>query len=186
MSESRQSRMSLFWFALLGLLLANGWIGWTTWIQRDQAQAAQAQAIHLAGLAEQIEQLRRSPTQVDAGARSSDALARIVEQAAQAAGLNLENIVRIDPGEPRRLADSPYLEQRTDVELREVSLARIVEFTIALGREETGLDVPTLALRLPGGLENPAQGEELWNAQILLTSRIYDPKIPGASPAQTP
>lgn len=186
MKGERTSTLSPFWIAAVGLLLANGWIGWTCRIQYDQAQRAQDQSLQLESLAEKIERLRQSPAKVEQGAHTGDALARIVETTAKEVGLNPAQIVRIDPGEPRRLADSPYLEQRTDVELREATLRNIVEFTIAVSGSETGMDVPILSLRVPTGTETPPNGEELWNAQFLLTSRIYEPKIPAASPSQTP
>ncbi len=186
MSSPRQRSLSPFWLAFLGLLLANGWIGWTCWIQSDQVRAAQLQVMQLEGVANRIEGLRQHPAKVEQGAQTGEALARIVETAAQTVGLNPEQIVRIDPGEPRRLAETPYLEQRTDVELREATLRKIVEFTIALGNTSDSMEVPILSLRVPSGTETPPGGEELWNAQFLLTSRIYEPKIPAASPSQTP
>lgn len=182
MNNRNSPILSLLKWAALGLILANGWIGWTCWIHREQAFAAQAQVQHLVVLAEKIESLRRNPVRVEQGARTGDALARIVESAARQAGLNPEQIVRIDPGEMRQLGDSPYLEQRTDVELREASLQKIVEFTLAVEGSGTSMDVPTLSLRVPSGPDSPAGTEELWNAQVLLTSRIYQPKIPASLP----
>ena len=173
---------SLLKWATLGLLLANVWTGWTCWIRQEQTVAAQAQVQRVATIAEKIKVLRRNPVRVEQAARTGDAIARIVESAAKQVNLNPDQIVRIDPGETRQLGDLPYVEQRTDVEVRESSLQRIIELAIAIEDAGVSMDVPMLSLRVPSGVENPNTTEELWNAQILLTSRIYQPKIPARLP----
>lgn len=174
-----------FALAALGLLVVDGWLGWVCWNQWDQARLADAQFVHLAGLADQIERLRRNPLQIEEGARSHEALARLVETAARQVNLSPEQIVQIDPSEPRRLEKTPYLEQRTSLELREVRLQQIVEFAMALEASGQGLDVPTLALRIPAAGDSPAN-EERWNAQLLLTCRIYDGSLPPSPSVPAP
>lgn len=146
-------------------------------MQLSQAIAAEAQVRQLKLVANQIESLRRAPVRVEQGVRTGEALARIIETSAKKAGLSPELIVRIDPGDVRQLGDSPFFEQRTDVELREAPLQKVIEFAIAVENAGTSMEVPNLSLRLPGGLEDTTLTDELWNAQLLLTSRIYQPKI---------
>ena len=117
-------------------------MGWTCWSQYEQAQLSQVQLATINHLAANIESLRQSPVRVDEGVQSSDALAVIVETSAKQVGLNPQQIVRIDPGEPRRIGESPYLEQKTDVEVRDASLRQIVEFILTLEDGGNGLSVP--------------------------------------------
>ncbi len=172
-----------FGVALCGLVIANVWLGWTSWSQWEQAQAAWAQERHLERLAQKIEVLRDRPVQIEEGLRTSDALARLVETSARQVGLNPEQIVRIDPGDPRRIEQTPYLEQRTNVELREIPLRKLVEFSMALEHSGMGMLVSSLSTRVPPGVDSAEILEELWNAQLLLTGRIYADNVPPSPPS---
>ena len=184
--RSTSSGNTAFWLAGWGLMFLNGWLAWTCWAQWDQAYASQTQLAHLERLASKIEALRKNPIQVEEGARTNDALAQLVETAARQVNLNPEQIVRIDPSESRRIEKTPYLEQRTSIELREIPLRKIVEFSLALEQSGKGIDVPTLSIRIPAGVEPTANKEELWNAQILLTCRNYEASIPTSPVSKLP
>ncbi|WP_010583126.1 hypothetical protein [Schlesneria paludicola] len=177
MSGSPLNTHSAFWLALLGLVVTNAWVGWNCWILADQAQAAVRQLTHLKRLERQIEELREHPIQLEEGTRSSDALARLVETAAKQAKINPEQIVRIDPGDPRRIEKTSHLEQKTSVELREIPLRQLVEFSLALEETGAGMHLPSLSLRVPVGTDVQSNTEELWNAQIILTCYVYDGSI---------
>ncbi len=185
MTSPARSSKTPFFIAVLGLAALNGWFGWEYWARREQAQDAEAQLAAVSNLAQKIEKLKSAPLQVNEGAQSTSALAQLVESKVKSVNLKPEQIAHIVPGEPRRIGETPYLEQATDVELRQASLKSIVEFTIALGQSGPGIAVPSLSLRVPPGTEN-ASGEELWNAQLTLTSRIYAPKIPAPSLSNSP
>lgn len=186
MIDSSKQGNTLFVWACVGLLGADLWLGRATWQHWEQSQAAESQIAELERTARQILELRDRPIKVETDLRTSDALARLVEEGAKQVGLKSEQIVQIDPGDPRRVAETEYLEQRTEVELREATLRQIVEFTIALEKTGKSLTVPQLSLRVPPGQETATGPQELWNAQLLLTSRIYEPKIPPPSLSKSP
>ncbi len=181
MNNAPRSSRTLFLLLLLPLGLFDVWAGWNWHASREDAFAARGHWAASENLALKIEALRTSPVQVEEQVQSRADLARLVETAANEVGLERTRIVRIDPGDPRRLAESDYLEQGTDIELREVPLKQVVEFTIVLGNSGPGLGVSTLSLRVPPGADATPQNQELWNVQLLLTSRSYDPKIPPAA-----
>lgn len=177
MSGRRLKRSSAFWLALGGLLIAISWISWNCWILANQSTAATSQLRHLKRLERHIEKLREHPIQLEEGTRSSDALARLVEAAAKQAKINPEQIVRIDPGDPRRIEKTSHLEQKTTVEIREIPLRQLVEFSLALEVSGAGMHLPSLSLRVPVGTDSQSNNEELWNAQIILTCYVYDGSI---------
>jgi hypothetical protein len=104
-------------------------------------------------------------------------LARLVESSAQEVGLPSDRIVHVAPAEPRRIGDSPYLEQSTAVELRAVTLRQLIEFSLCVSRKEPQISVPSLALRTPPGEANASQGHELCNVQLTLTAHVFAPKM---------
>lgn len=186
MKQSASRGHTAFGLACFGLLLANGGLGWLCWTAWEQAFSAETQTVRLEQLTRQIDALRQNPIQVEEGARSRDALARLVEASALQAQLDSTQIVRIDPGESRRIEQTPYLEQRTNVEIRETTLQKIIEFALALEQAGHGLAVTSLSCRVPAGAETPARTEELWNAQLLLTSHIYEGNVPSPPHPPTP
>lgn len=175
-----------FVLAIVGLTALNSWFGWECLARREQALDAQTQVASVKDLARKIEGLRAAPVRVEEGARSDDAIGQLVESKVKSVNLRPDQIVHIIPGEPRRIADLPYVEQATAIELREAPLKQIVEFTIAIGSSGPGVTVPSLSLSIPPGSAETAMGEERWNAQLTLTSCIYAPKIPAPSLSTPP
>lgn len=182
MTERRRPAKSLFAIVAISLCLFDGWAFWQWAANRQQALDATSQLESCQDLALEIEMLRLEPLRADEGTRSSDSLAALVQKVAKTTGLNPDRIVHISPTEPRRVADSPYQEQTTDVELREISLRQLIEFTLTIADTSPGLHVPKVALGVPPGSEKVNGDKEMWNAQLMLTSHIYAPKIPPLSP----
>ena len=165
---------------LLMLILCAGdaWAGWLWMRSRQDWTQARDQLTLCQALANEIQMLRSAPIRFEEGARTSDALAQLVESSSQKANLGSDPIVHIAPGEPRRVGDSPYQEQLTEVELREVTLRQVLEFALVVGRSGPSIHCSTLTLRVPPGTEESLGEGELWNAQVLLTTYNYAPKIP--------
>lgn len=132
-------------------------------------------------LAQRIGTLRESPTQVQETLKTNESVAQLVESVAGSAGLSADRIVHVAPTAPRRLADSSYTEQATEIELREVSLQQLIQLAIAIPRTAPGMHVPRLVMRTPppGNSSNESEpAGELWNVQMTLTSITHQPTIP--------
>ena len=126
-------------------------------------------------LASQIQQLRRQSQHASLVGRSLSDLADDVEHAAEGAGLSRDSIVRIDPQAVRRVGDSDYEEQSTEVELLAATVRQIEQLIAGLASTDSNLEVRTVRLRMPR--EQAVQdGTELWLAELVLTQCIYAPK----------
>ncbi len=163
------------------LLLGDGWAVWQWASSQQQLDCDQAQVASTIRLVHSIESLRRSPEKLETAARSADALAKLIESSAQQVGISLDRIVHVAPSEPRRIGNSAYLEQTTAVELRDVTLKQLVDLTRVVGQIAPRLTVPSISIRMPPSEANTLAKAELWNAEVTLTGRLYEPKMP-ASP----
>jgi hypothetical protein len=159
------------------LLAADAWLGWNWLDGREERQLGGEQLANCNALARRISELRSAPAKVEETARTSAALARLIESAAGQAGLPTDRIVHVAPGEPRRIGDSPYLEQTTAVELRAITLRQLIELTLNIGRAAPQLQIPSVAIRTPPGEPNSSSAAELWNVQMTLTAHVFAPKI---------
>ena len=177
MNDARKKTV-VFALAIGALLIADGWAGWEWACSQQELAIVREQNFDSAALGQRIASLRTGPLKVEETARTGDALARLVESAAQVAGLPNDRIVHVAPGEPRRVGDSPYLEQTTAVELRAVTLRQLVELTVATGKKEPRITIANVALRMPPGDVNSNPAHELWNVQLTLTAHVFAPKIP--------
>ncbi len=164
--------------SVIGLLLVDGWMLWQWDTAREQLEWEQEQLSVGDRLGQSIRALRRSPEKLDTNARSADSLAKLVEASAQQVGLGTDRIVHVAPSEPRRVGNTPYLEQTTAVELRNVTLKQLVDLTQAVGQTAPRLTVPTISIRTPPGDSNSPEHHELWNVELTLTGHLYEPKIP--------
>jgi len=122
-------------------------------------------------LAAQITSLRTQPTMADTSQKAIEELAARVQLSAQSLGITPDEIASIAPDQPMRLADSPYLEQATTVQLREVTLPQLVKLSCNLSDNRGGLRIKALHLSIP-----PQQVTgDMWSAEITVTSMIYSP-----------
>jgi hypothetical protein len=177
MNEAPKKSVVVLLVAAGVLFVADGWAGWQ-WANCQHALAImRLETADSLALYQKIDSLRQAPVKVEVSARTGDALAKLVESAAQEAGLPTDRIVHVAPAEPRRLGDSPYLEQITAVELRAVTLRQLAEFSLSVGKKDPQIAIPNLALRMPPGDANPNSGRELWNVQLTLTAHVFAPKI---------
>jgi hypothetical protein len=173
-----RTRFGMLTFLASGaLLLADAWLGWN-WLQgREELQADCEQLISCDALGERIAKLRGAPAKVEETARTSAVLAKLIESAAQQAGIAADRIVHVAPAEPRRIGDTTYLEQTTALELRAVTLRQLIELTLRIRRVAPQLNFPSVAIRTPPGDPNSASSSELWNVQLTLTAHVFAPKI---------
>lgn len=165
-------------FTLLGGI--DAFLGWRLASSHSDALHAAEHTAEVDDLAGQIERLRVMPLQIEDTVRSGESLAQCAEAAARTAGLDPTRLVHIAPSAPQRLDGMPYMEQRTEIELREVTLRQMSEFCLAIPQHIPGVHIPTLNMRLPprADFANPESSHETWNVQLTLTSHIYTPNIP--------
>jgi hypothetical protein len=175
-----RNRSALIGFVVCCLLVFDGWALWQ-WASSQQLLDSDQDRLAAANrLARSIESLRRSPEKLDANARSADSLAKLIESAAQQVGLGTDRIVHVAPSEPRRVGNTPYLEQVTAVELRDVSVKQLVDLTRSLGEIAPRLTIPSISMRTPANEANSAGKAELWNVELTLTGHLYEPKMPSS------
>ncbi len=178
MSELTKNSTHLLVLVAGALCLVDGWAGWQWASGHEGLALARNQITNCDELGQRIKSLRQAPAKVEETARTGEALARLVESSAPEVGLPSDRIVHVAPAEPRRIGDSPYLEQSTAVELRAVTLRQLIEFSLCVSRKEPQIRIPALALRTPPGEANASQGHELWNVQLTLTAHVFAPKMP--------
>jgi len=137
--------------------------------RRDAHRAAEDLA-HVRALATDIRELRREPAVAAAEVLGTQRLGEQIESAARQA--NFPTPPRgVSPQSPRRVGDTPYLRQPTEIDFQGVSLPGILPFFYYL-TEDSGLDVSALRLRTPPGRDDT----RLWDVQATLTYLIYAPQ----------
>lgn len=156
--------------AAAGLAGCLAWGGVRLVAARDAATSAARALADCQRLARRIE-AARGP------AGSSDAeVARTIESAAKAAELPDESVERIEPGSPKRLGDTPFVEQPTTVELRDVELRQLFRFLHALAAAEgpgaPGVGLKDIRLTAPA---SPTADRDVWSVQGTVTHRMYAP-----------
>lgn len=156
------------------------WAAAQWWKLQETVQLSTEGLQRATRLAAEIHALRAKPRQVDETARTGESLAQQIEAAATQAGLSHDRVVHVAPGAPRRLPDSAYLEQATQIELRDVTLAQLIQLSLLVSSSPSGC-VPALTVRVPPQIKTEDGGTvETWNAQVTLTTYQYEPTIPPA------
>jgi hypothetical protein len=180
MTAPRNRVKRLMGLVVVCLAVFDGWVLWQWVSGRQQLEVDLEELAATARLADSIHALRRSPEKLDATARSADSLAKLIESSAQQVGLGTDRIVHVAPSEPRRIGNTPYLEQTTAVEMRDVSLKQVVDLTQALSQVAPRLTIPSISIRTPPSESNSSGKGELWNIELTLTGHLYEPKMPGS------
>lgn len=173
-------RPGILTFVFASLILAVGWCAWQWQIAEAEAVFARQQLAECERLARRIFRLRRAPARFEDSLRSNDALARLVEDGVKLAGVETRNISEISPGEPRRIGDTPYKEQLTTVQLREITLPQLIAFLLSVPEVDRAIQIGTVNLRAPIGGNSAVSRQptaELWNTELTLTSRFYAPIV---------
>ena len=157
---------------LASLLAGVAWTGYdrlraTQHLRSDRQNLLQCQQV-----ADKIRTLRHQKQRAQLKSKPTDELNRRLDAWAAEAGVEPARLVRIEPQEPRRVGDTNYLEQVTELELTGVPLAQIVKLAQLAESSETGLQLTSLRMSPPRTVAE----EELWNAELALTYFIYAPK----------
>lgn len=167
--------------SLLPLLLV-GALGATCWSFWSRSQAEQRLNEELANttavqrVAQRIQSLRQSKQRALLQSKPSDELNRMLDEWTRQVAIPPEKLVRIDPQEPRRVGDTAYLEQVTELEVFQVPLSKLVQLAQVAETQETGLKLASMRISPPRSNPTKDGEEELWNAELALTYLIYSPK----------
>ena len=143
--------------------------------KRGAAQAAASNHEKCRQLAERIEALQAVPAQSSLHRRSSRDLALKVEQAARIAEIGPKTIVRINPQASHRVGKSSYLQQPTNIEIRQVSTEQLAKFLQELSAADSGLQTTSLRLTAPRLLSDDQQ-PETWTVEVVLTHVFFSPE----------
>jgi hypothetical protein len=98
-----------------------------------------------------------------------------IERAARAASIPAERLVRIAPGSPERIGNSPYREKPTHVTLKRISLQQVVAMLHHLGSGERGLRAKSIRV----AAADRRDAEWLWDADLVASYLIYEPRGTG-------
>ncbi len=142
--------------------------------QQKAAEAAQRDLAEGVRMIEQIKVLSQRPTLAGEKERHDNETYGLIESTVKSAGVDAK-VRRIASEKPRRLGDSAYKEQPTQVSLPPITLKQLVALGLDLSSPEVGLNLETIRLSAP----RDADTGDLWNAEVVLTYLIYDPPQAG-------
>lgn len=170
-------RTTLFFSVLaVGLLVACAW----SYFDRTRAgRGLRADTENLAACqhaAGQIERLRQQKQRALLKSKPTDELNRKVDDWARQAQIDPQRLVRIEPQAPRRVGDSQYLEQVTELEVVGATLPMLIRLAQLAEQAEEGIKLTSLRISPPRSSSESTDESETWNAELALTYLIYSPK----------
>lgn len=124
-------------------------------------------------LSHRIVDLKKKPELISGSMSSTAQIAQSVEAAMVQAEIPAEKLVRIEPRSAKRFEKTPFLEQPSHLELRDVSMEQLVRFLHALATNNR-LEATDLRLHAPRSSSSDS-GPEIWSAELVLTNIIYSP-----------
>lgn len=163
---------------LLLMVLVTGCV-WSFFHRAREARRLATEAEMLAACqraAHGIQRLRLQKQRALLKTKPSDELNRKVDAWARDAQIDTTLVARIEPQEPRRVGDSQYLEQVTELELLGVPLDRLIRLAQLAESGDESLKMTALRLSPPRTAAPTEGGPETWNAEVALTYLIYAPK----------
>lgn len=131
-------------------------------------------------LCQSISSLQGQPVRAALPAEASvESIYEIIERAKKTAGLSDELVKRIDSQTAKRLNDSDYLDQNTEIEIEGVLLPQLIRFLLKITRN---LPTATITkLRISAPKRDSASSIELWRVELVLTNYIFSPKSPSGT-----
>lgn len=141
--------------------------------------------------ARQVQTHRQAPRLVSDREMELTLLARLIERAADGAGVPRQALDRIWPQPIRRVGDTAYQRKSTQLVVRGVTLPQAVQFLHALTQSDTPLSIDTLRLsapriapRITAGShsdESPGGTAETWTLETTVSHLLYQPTAEGPS-----
>lgn len=175
MKDTSQRNQILMAASVVALTLLMAW-GYAQFTASRSEAIASAEDLEICRrLAHELQALKAKPLRAALEARSSTEVAGRIEAAAKTANLPISSVIQIDPQSPRRVGNTPYKEQPTHVELRDVTLKQLLVFVHTLASDELKLDLAEVRLSAPRDEPSAAPTEERWMAELALTHLIFAP-----------
>lgn len=157
---------------MVGALAAlDGWSGLRLASARAAAERTAVDTRACREIADRIHLLQRQPVIAGVQGVGGAEMAGRIEKAARLSGMAADSVMRIAPDSPRRLGDSPYIEQPTQVLLRHVTLPQMAVF-LHTAIDDSGVEVRSVQLSAPHEQETSA----FWGADVTLSCLQYSPK----------
>ncbi|MCC6680511.1 MAG: hypothetical protein IT445_06370 [Phycisphaeraceae bacterium] len=156
---------------LLAAACAAGWALHKLWGQQAAAEDIARELAECQQLVRQISWLRDQPNLAGASEVQINELAALIEKAAGEAQVDRANLVRIWPNQARRVGDSPYLENPTQVLIRNASLEQVCRFLTLV--EDSSFNLRATAIRLT--VPHESDDEKLWTLETTVSYLVYSP-----------
>jgi hypothetical protein len=169
----REAWLSALMLALLAIVAL--WSHDRMATAREAARGARADLDACYQAAAQIAAYRQRPALAAEHEQLLSETTGLIEQAARAATIPAERLVRIAPGGPERLGDSPYKEKPTHVTLKRIGLQQLVQMVHHLSGGERGLHAGSIRI----AASDPHNTEGLWDADLVVSYLIYEPRGTG-------
>lgn len=175
--KNRVRRTGLLLAAVVAVLLAvTGASGWRMRSAGVRMEEARSNLRGCERLAAEVLRLRQRPSVATMEVHSATELASQVEDAMRSSQVPDGALMRIEPAPPRRLENSDYKVQPTDIEIQGVSLRQLTGFLQTLVAEPAQMLPTNLRLTAPRYKDARTGGLEKWSVELTLTHLIYLPK----------
>lgn len=169
-----QSQRLTIWIVMLTAVFALAGF-WTYQYMLEQKRFAQVTAnnvLECQTIAKQIEKLR-TKTHDDQPVGDMNTLVQLIQQSASLAGMPMNHVQRIRPSSARRIGQTPYIENPTQLSLNQVTMKDTVSFLHHLASNQPSLQIQSLRLTDNSGRQPTP--EEAWQVEVGLASITYEP-----------
>ncbi len=166
-----ETRLPLLLF--VGLAILAFWLSGELGRAYRGAVEASTNAQACQELSRRIVDLKKKPELISGKMSSTAQIAQSVEAAMQESEIPAAKLVRIEPRSAIRFEKTPFLQQPSHLELRDVTLEQLIRFLYALSAKNR-LEATDLRIHAPRSSSSES-GPEIWNAELVLTNTIYSP-----------
>ncbi len=176
MSRQVSRRQVVRLVAWAGLIVVSGLVVWS-WIRSESIAADEAaRLVECESFASKIAILRQRQASALLESKPSSELNRLIDGWRTQASIPAENLLKIEPRQPRRVRDTQYLDQSTELGFSDVTLGQVAEFARRAQLESSGLKLTSIRVTAPRRMTELDASTELWDVEMALTYFIYAPK----------
>jgi hypothetical protein len=168
---TRENRLPLLLFVVFSIL--------AFWLYGEvcRAHRGAVEAVTSARICQEfsrrIVELQERPELISGQMSTTAQIAQSVEAAMLEAEIPAAGLVRIEPRSAIRFERTPFLQQPSHLELRDVTLQQLIRFLHVLSTRNR-LEATDLRIHAPRTVVTES-GPEYWNAELVLTNIIYSP-----------
>jgi hypothetical protein len=155
---------------LVWLIIGLGLIPYV-WSIQSEYLTAKATFDHCLTLATDWERLASRPAQIAVSAAKTSDLSSWIEARCQGISLDPKALISINPEQPRRVRNEPYLVQEVQLRLEPLTLSEIVRLLQSLEASESQWVASKLSLTPTARGDQP----EKWRVEAVLTKLVFAP-----------